>query len=680
MRINKWFSSAGLIALALIVLFSTLFTDWAFRGMRFDLTQGHMYTLSDGTKHIVRNLKQPVDLYFYFSKEATRDAQGWRGYAKQVKELLEEYVLKSNGKLRLHVIDPEPFSEQEDQATAYGLEPVNTGNEGDKMYFGLVAKVTEPVPADTSAKDAKDKGKEKEKAIPKVRVETIPIFEPGRQQFLEYDISKLIYRVNQASKPKIALLSNLDVMGGFDFMTRSATQPWAVISQLEQLFTVRKLNGTEQEISPKEYQLLLVIHPKTLTDATRFAIDQYVLKGGHALIFVDPFAELDHSMGKPDRSSDLPKLFKAWGVDYDKTKIVGDAQLALQVGMGPGEPPVRDLAIMRLTDKNMPRNNLIVGKLETLHVSSAGYLTHAKGATTTFEPLLYTSKYAMPIDAKKLDGMEDPSILEEGFKPTGKIYTIGVHITGNVKTAFPDGPPKKPAEAKDKKDAAKDAKSAKDAKDAKKQDVKADAKQADAKADAKPAPEYLKESVKPINVVIVADTDVLSDRLWVHVQNFFGQRVVQPFADNGDFLYNAVDTLSGSSDLISIRGRGRYFRPFTVVRNMQREAQSRFQQVEDNLKQRLQTIETKLTDLHAKQGNGNEIKLTPDMQKDLIKFEAEKVKIRKQLRDVQHQLNKDIDKLDFELKVINIAGVPFLMTLLVIGIAIVRRRRAHSSH
>ncbi len=645
MRINKWFSGAGLILLALVVLFSTLFTDWLFKGKRFDLTEGNLYTLSDGSKKIVRDIPQPVDLYFYFSQEATRDAQGWRAYAKQVRELLEEFELASNGKLKLHVIDPEPFSEDEDRAAAFGLQSINTGVGGDKVFFGLAAQVQ---PA------AKKDEEKKEETAEEPRTEVIAAFQPDRQEFLEYDIAKLVYQVSQQHKPKIALISDLEVQGGgFDMMMRQPSQPWAAIAQLEQLFEVEKLTGTEQEISPTDYQLLLVIHPKMLSDAMQFAIDQYVLRGGHALIFVDPFAEQDRAMGSPDKGSDLGKLFKAWGVEYDKMKFIGDAQLALQVGMGQGREPVRHLAILQLSDRNLARDNMIVSKLETLHLSSAGFLQHAKDAKTTFEPIMQSSEYAMPIGVEKLAMMQDPRDLVQGFAPTGEQYVLAARVTGEVPSAFPDGVP----QSESKPDAAdKDA-----------------AKPAEKKAD----DEYLKTSQKPINVVIVADTDVLSDRLWVQVHQLFGQQVMQPFADNGDFFFNSVDVLSGSADLIGIRGRGRFFRPFTVVQDMQRQAETSFQQVQESLNARLQEIEGKLAELQQKQGDdGTMITLTPEMQSDLLKFQQEKLQIRKQLRDVQHQLNQDIEKLDFKLKLINIAGVPLLLTLLVIVIAIVRRKRA----
>jgi ABC-type uncharacterized transport system involved in gliding motility auxiliary subunit len=289
-------------------------------------------------------------------------------------------------------------------------------------------------------------------------------------------------------------------------------------------------------------------------------------------------------------------------------------------------------------------------------MSSVGFVAHAKDAKTTFEPLLRSSEHAMAFDAEKLAMMQDPRELTQGFTPSGTPFVLGARVTGDVQSAFPDGVPQSEG-------AAEAGQGKPDAKVTEKTPAKAD-------------DEYLKASLKPINVVIVADTDLLTDRLWVQVHQFFGQQVAQPFADNGDFFFNSVDVLSGSADLIGIRGRGRFFRPFTVVQDMQRNAEASFRQVQESLTARLQEIEGKLAELQQKQGeDGNVITLTPEMQSDLLKFQQEKLQIRKQLRDVQHQLNQDIDRLDFRLKLINIAGVPLLLTLLAIVIAVYRRKQ-----
>ncbi len=645
MRVTRWFSGAGLVLLALVVLFSTLFTDWLFKSARIDLTESGLYTLSEGSKRIVQDLDQPLDLYFFFSQSATRDALAWRNYAKQVKELLQEFELASNGNLKLTVIDPEPFSEDEDRAAAFGLQAVPVNKAGDSLYFGLVAQY----------------GAVKEGATPQENERStleIPFFQPERQAFLEYDVAKMIYQVSQPKKPVIGLISGLDVEGGFNMMTRQPTQPWATVTQLKQLFKVESLGNDVDEINPENYDLLVLIHPTGLSDATLFAIDQFVLRGGHTLIFVDPLAELSQPATPEDsRASDsLEPLFSAWGVEYDPTQFVADAQLALNVG-GQGRQPVRHLGILQFGKDTMSRDNAVTSQLETLHMSSAGYFKPKADSETEFEPLIHSTEFAMPMATEKLINTPNPEDLAIGFQPTGEQYVTAVKLSGNVASAFPNGVPVESNSDETSADSSGDAEA-----------------EADSAASEQ---EYLTASQQPIQVVLVADTDILSDRLWVRVQQFFGQSIMQPFADNGDFFSNTVDLLSGSADLINIRGQGQYFRPFTLVKEMQREAESKFQAVEQQLRQRLQQIEAQLAELQNQQGDGgNTITLTPEVEAKLMQFQQEKLEVRKQLREVQHQLNKDIERLDLVLKLINIALVPFLITLVVLVIWWLRRRKA----
>lgn len=635
MGIRRLFSTVGLVVLAGLVLVSTLITDAIFQGLRIDLTENNLYTLSNGSKNIASGLDEPLELYFFFSRDATKDALAWRNYGKQVRELLEEFELASDGKLKLHVIDPEPFSEEEDQAAEYGLEAVNLTAGGDAVYFGLAAK---PESGERPA-------------------EVIPFFQPDRQEFLEYDIARLIYQTSQTDKPTVGLISDLEVNGGFDMMTRQPKQPWIAISQLQQLFKVKNLERDLEEVE-KGIDLLLVIHPKELPDNTLYAIDQFVLGGGRAMIFVDPFAEQDTQamMGGAgaDLSSDLSKLLNAWGLNYDPLQFVGDYQLALPVGVEPGRPPVKHLGILQLTEDNHAvEEDIVISQLESINLSSAGYLEIREGASTRIQPLLESSEYAMPMDTEKLVSMRNPAELTVGFEPTGKKYVFAARVTGEAQTAFPDGVPVESV-----------VETGEDAADA----------EEPAKAD---DPEQIRSGT--VNLVVVADTDLLTDRLWVQLQSFFGQQIAQPFADNNAFLTNSVDYLSGSSDLIEIRSRGRFIRPFTVVQDMNREAQAAFHEKEQNLQQQLEATEQKLMELqNQRDDKGNVLTLSPEQEQEIARFEEQKLSIRKQLREVQHQLNKDIDQLAFQLKLINIVAVPALLTLLVIAVALVRRRRARA--
>jgi ABC-type uncharacterized transport system involved in gliding motility auxiliary subunit len=650
MRVNKFFSSAGLILLAALVLVSTLVVEGIFKGARLDLTESNIYTLSDGSKKIVAELPSQVELFFYFSHDATRDALAWRNYARQVQEMLEEFEMASNGNIKLHVIEPEPFSEEEDQAAEYGLEALNVTQGGDAVYFGLAA-----VRMDA---DAGKEGEQKEKTA--ARTEVIAFFQPDRQGMVEYDIAKLIYQVGRPSKPKVAVISDLEVAGGWDMMTRQPNEAWTAYQQVQQLFDVTTLDNEVEHISKDEYSLLVLIHPKTLPDTLLYAIDQYVLQGGLVLAFIDPFAEQDRDMFGGEgssKASELSKLLTAWGIKFDTTKIVGDFKLAVPVNVTRDSAPVKHVGILQMSEANHASENMIVKQLESINMSTAGFLQQAEGAKTTLEPILVSTDAAMPIDAEKLNGLTDPAVLMRGFKPTGEKYVLAGLVKGDASSAFPAGAPVK--ETKDEKEA---------------DPATQAAKPAEPEKPAKPAHDHIKEG--KISVMLVADTDILSDRLWVQVQQFFGQKIAQPFADNGAFFVNSIDVLAGSPDLISVRSRGRFVRPFTVLQDMQRDAEANFRQIEEDLKSRLEATEAKLNELQNKRDDkGAVLTLTPEQQETLLSFQEEKLSIRKQLRDVQHQLNKDIEALEMRVKIINIVAVPLVMTLLVIIMALVRRRR-----
>ena len=656
---KRLFSKAGLLVLALVTLLLTIGVSQLFKGARVDLTQDRLYTLSDGTKKLLDKLDGKATLQFFYSESQTRELPFLRNYARRVTELLEEYVLASNGKLRLEVIDPEPFSENEDKAAEYGLQAVPLGGPGKEAYMGLVI---------TNDEDDSKR-------------EVIGFLHPDKERFLEYDISKLVYSVVQKSRPKIGMVSTLQVNGGYDMMSRQSSGPWMSISQLRQMYEVDDL-GTAFDVIPEDINLLVVIHPKELTDRTRYAIDQYVVGGGHALIFVDPNAESDQAGGGMmggmmmgmggDKSSSLPTLFKAWGIEMDKSKVLADGTLALSVG-SPSGRPVRHLGILGLNEQSFNGNDVITSMLNTVNVATAGAVIQLEGAHTDMEVLLHSTKNAMLMDASLFAMLFDPSSLYKDFKATGAEYPLGVRVTGMVKTAFPDGRPPEPEPAKAKSDeAGLKAEEEEEEEEELATEVKVDE---DETKPVKELPAHIAESMQPVNVIVVADTDLLTDRLWVQKNNFFGQDIVQPFANNGDLLINMVDNLMGNADLISIRSRGQFSRPFDKVSDLERQAEERFYQKEEELKQQLAETDAKLRQLQATKDGEDALVLSPEQQAEVERFVQEKLKIRKQLRDVQHQLSKDIEKLGIQLKLINILAVPLLITLVALGFRASRRRR-----
>ena len=614
----------ALIALALLFAAITILLGHALRGWRIDLTQNHLYTTAPGSEHILKGLKEPINLYFFYSAEAANQYPQIKTYAGRVQDLLAELVSRSKGKLRLHVIDPQPFSEDEDRASQLGVRAVPLGGNGNSLYFGLAA---------TNSTDGKA---------------AIEFFDPMKEQFLEYDVMKVIYQLSTPNKPVVGWLSSLPMGGGFDPSSGQPREAWASYEQMQQLFNVRVIDAASARIDP-DVSVLVLVHPKQLSPAMQYAIDQFALRGGRILAFIDPLAQADPAAADPsnpvaamtaDRSSHLEPLLRTWGVDFNPHQVIGDAQHALTVTMRDGEQQVRHLGILGLDSTSFNHKDVVTANLSNVNVETAGYLTPRKGATTQFEPLIWSSRLAAPIATERFAMLMDPATLQDGFRPTGQQYTLAARITGKVQSAFPAGPP------------------------------------AGAQA---PAGGSLKVSAKPLNLIVVADTDLLSDYLWVHEQSLFGQRIAQPFANNGDLLTNALDNLAGSDDLISVRGRASFQRPFSRVEALRAQADERFRAKEQELETQLRQTEDKLTALQARRNDQSALILTPEQQQELGRFQQEKLRIRKELRQVRLGLDQDINHLGSMVKLINILVVPavFVLIALLIGW---RRRRSTPSY
>ena len=609
---RKYYSGLGLCLLALGFLMFTLLNNVLFGGWRLDLTGNKLYTLSDGSREILESIDEPVNLYFFFSEKSSEDLTSLRVYATRVREMLEEYELAANGKINLSVVDPEPFSEAEDQAAEFGLQGITVSTAGEELYFGLAA---------TNALDDQ---------------EVIPFFQPDKEEFLEYEISKLIQSLSVVEKPVVGVLSSLEVQGNMNMQTYQMTPPWMVVDQLMQLFSVQTINpeGTIQA----EIDILLLIHPKQLSEAMLFSIDQFVMGGGRLLAFIDPLAETDRPvqanpmMPAPPsiQVSTLNQLTEAWGVTMRSDVILGDSQTALAVG-GVDGTPVRHLAILGMEGDNFSRDDIVTSSLESINLSTAGILDVAEDASVQVEPLISSSTFAMPMEALQFQFLSDPNDLLQGFKPTGESYLVAARLSGSAPSAFPEGLEESEGTVLTETD--------------------------------------------NLNVILVSDTDILSDRMWVQVQEFFGQRIASPWANNGDMVINALDNLSGGASLISIRSRGRFSRPFDVVQDLRREAEASYLEKANDLQARLTETEQKLSDLQSSQSENNLLVLTPEQEEALVQFQQEKVEIRRQLREVRHQLDSDIEVLGSTLKFLNIALIPILMTLLLLVVNYIRVNR-----
>jgi ABC-type uncharacterized transport system involved in gliding motility auxiliary subunit len=623
---NRWrklgYGVGGLVALAVLFLGVVMLSNVGLRGMRADLTQNKLYTLSPGTQQVLGELKEPINLYLYFSRgTAAKQAPLLMPYAARVREFLEELSARSGGKVHVTVIDPQPFSDDEDRAAENGLQSLQTG--GDALYFGLVG---------SNSTDGRA---------------SIPSFQADREEFLEYDVAKLINDLGTPKKPVVGLMSSLGLQGQFNPMTGQMGEPWPMLTQLQDLFTIRSLSADVDHID-RDVDVLMLVHPKQLPTKTLYAIDQFVMRGGKVLLFVDPNAGADTSGQDPsnplagamaDHSSNLVPLLGQWGVDYDPTKVVGDLERGLEVRTSMQAPPVRHIGILGLSHDAMNKNDVVTASLDKINLATAGALSAHPGAKTLFEPLLLSSGSAGLIPTQRFNGLVDPSTLRDGFKPTGVHYALAARITGPVESAFPQGPPP------------------------------------DVKPAAGPPIAHLTKSSVPANIVIVADTDLLTDYLWVQTRELFGQRVQQAFANNGDFVANILDNLSGSSALISVRGRATFSRPFERVDALRRRADDRLRAKALELQAELQQTETKLTELQSKRNDQSSLMLSPEQEAELKKFVAEKARVRKELRETQRGLDVEINRLETWLKILNIAVAPLIVALAGVIILSLRRRR-----
>ena len=613
---RKALSGTALAVLAVLFVAVMLLVNVAFRGARVDLTQNHLYTLSDGTKKIIASIDEPINLTLFFSDKGTQNLPQLRTYYTRVHEMLEEMASHSGGKLKLEVIDPLPFSEDEDRATSFGLQSVPVSAAGDKVFFGL---------AGTNSTNGQS---------------SVPFLQSDKEAFLEYDIAKLIHELETTSKPVVGLLSGLPIVAGLDPATRQMRPAWAVDQQWSQLFDMRAVDATNLKAIANDIDVLVVVQPKHLGDDVQYAIDQFVLRGGHLLAFVDPSAELDDSDADPnnpmaammaDKSSDLPKLFKAWGIEYDPRMVVLDRARALPISVGEGQAPVRHPAILGLTQADLNHEDVVTANLDSINVSTAGFFELSKDARDEkLTPLIQTTSDATSVPSDRLRMLQDPSALLEGYKPAGAPFVIAARLTGKFKTAFPQRT---------------DAGALKESKDANGQ------------------------------IVLVADTDLLSDRLWVQIRPFFGQSIMNAFANNGDFAVNALDNMAGSSDLISIRGRATSQRPFRTVEALKRSADDRFRAKEQELQSELSDTERKLTELQSAKSQDQAQILSPEQKTELDNFLKRKLEIRKELRQVRSHLDAEIEALGTKLKLLNILLMPLLATLAALAYAWWRNQR-----
>lgn len=624
---SKHWLSIGSVAVAVVLFFAVnIFSSAALTRWRVDLTENNLYTLSAGTRSILAGLDEPITLRLFRSRDISTRLPGIAPYARRVEDLLREYERHAAGGIDLEIIDPEPFSEEEDQAQRYGVRSIPVNDGGDPLYFGLVG---------TNAVDD---------------TEVIPFFSPQQETLVEYELSRLIHQLDQAEQPVVGLVSSLPLKAPA-VMGQAGRQSWLIVDQIEKLFTVKSIDSGQDRI-PDDVDVLMVVHPSDLGPGMLYAIDQFVLSGGHALVFVDPYMEAQgRGPGAGASASNLEPLFTQWGVELLDGKIAADMQLAERVRYEQnqrqvvGEFPVW----LNVPPDHFSADDVVTANLDNVFLATPGVLSRRDGAAVELSPLIQSSSRATTFDAAVINEASSPAAIIEAYQPGSERLTLAARISGPAETAYPEGPP---APAGD--------------------NASDEGRMPESAATAR---EQIK-STEAINVIVVADVDLLHEQFWARRQNLLGNQFVVASASNADLVVNALENLTGSNELISVRSRGESSRPFTRVAEIRRDAELQYRRKEQQLLDRLEQAEQALLELEqGRRGDQGELMLSREQQQEIEQFRREKVRIRQELREVQHQLRKDIEILEGWVKFINIGLLPLVIT---VGAAAVGVRRARS--
>ena len=623
------FSTVGVLVMFLIVLGINIIAG-LFK-TRIDLTAEKSYTLSDGTRAILSKLDTPVKVRLYCTQSEVEMPLAFKNYARRVEDLLGEYRQASKGMLEIEKLDPQPDTEAEESASLDGVEGQSL-NLNDRFYLGL----------SVSCLDIK---------------ETIPFLSPGRERLLEYDLSRAVARVAKPERAVVGVMSALPVFGMpmnpmMAQMGQQGRDPWVFISELRRDFTVKEI-GMEVEKIDDEVKVLIVLYPKGISDQAQFAIDQFVLRGGKLVAFLDPLSIADNrnaQMNPLQRASasgaTMEKLLKAWGVEMDLNKVVADMNFMIQINRGGREETAP--AVMLLTPKGINADDIVTGQVDSALIPYSGVFTGTPATGLTQTVLLKTSERSQLIE-KMMAELGGESVVKS-FNPSGKEHALAVRLSGKFKSAFPDGAPKdKPeGEGEDKKE-----------------------------GEAAPAGagESLRESSKDNTVILFADSDLLFDPVCVQVQNVFGQRVMIPQYGNLNLAQSLVEQMSGDENLIAVRSRASLNRPFTVVKEMEAKAQEAYRSKIKQLDDSLQETQQRLNELQRTKDKSQRSVLSPEQQAEIVRFKKQEADAKRELREVRKSLRRDIDSLETRIKWINIAGMPLLVTAGGMALALFKRKQ-----
>lgn len=620
------YSTAGVIAMGLLLVAVNVITG-TFR-LREDLTKDKAYTLSAGTKAILQKLDTPVKIRFYCTKAetATPETVYLRDYARRVEDLLAQYHQIAGSKLTIEKYDPQPDSDAEDSARLDGVEGQTLQN-GEKFYLGLAVSVLD-------------------------QKQTIPFLDPSRERLLEYDLSRAIARVVEPERPVVGIMSPLPVFGmPSSPMMRQRSQsqnPWAIVNELKNDYTVKHIDMDTDKID-EDVKVLLVIHPRDISDRAQYAIDQFIMRGGKLIAFLDPLPLMDSQQQNamigsvPNHGSSLDKLLTAWGLKFDTSKVVADMNYKMQIRNGGGQPTEAP-AFLSVTAGGINKKDIITSELDDVWLPFAGVFTG-----TPVDGLKETVLLKSTTDSELVDSFMaqlSGNNIMQNFKPSDENYALAVRLTGHFKTAFPNGEPAASKKADDKKD------------------------------ETTPKPgSFLKETKKDNTVILVGDADMLFDEFTLRqMQTPFGNLEMQ-MNGNLNFAQNAVEQLTGDNNLIAIRSRATQDYPFTLLRKMQAKAQEAYQSKIKELQDSLNETRQRLSQLQqAKQGNQRFI-LSPEQEAEIARFQKKEAGVNRQLKDERKKLRRDIDSLETRIEWVNIAAMPLLVSLSGLGLALYKRKR-----
>jgi ABC-type uncharacterized transport system involved in gliding motility auxiliary subunit len=629
--VENWlFSVVGVVALLIILLALNVLGN--FIKFRWDLTENHSYTLSQGSQRIVQKLDTPVEIRFYYSKDNASTPVYLRTYAQEVEDLLAEFQQTSHGKIKIVKLDPKPDSDAEDSARLDGVEG-QTVNLSDKVYLGLAV----------SCLDAKT---------------AIPFLSPGRESLLEYDVSRAISSVANPKKAVIGVMSALPVLGRNSPMMMMQRQqgsaPWVFAQELKENYTVREVPLTADKIDD-DISVLLLCYPKGISDSAQYAIDQFLLRGGKMVALLDPFSFVDFQMsgqagmmGGEGFSASLEKLLKAWGINFTSNQVVADPAFATKI-QRESNVVQSDPSVLSLTADAINRSDPLGAASNDVLFPFAGAFLGTPAADLKEEVLISSSEQCSLIDAVTVQMGSDA--VRKALKPAHTRYPLAVRLTGKFKTAFPNGKPAaSPAESPNPSTTPTPTPS----------------------ASSTSAP--LKEATNEGVVVLIGDADFAFDTIAGNEQQVLNQTVFSPTNGNLNFIESSVEMLAGDSNLMSIRSRASANRPFLVVNQMEAAAEQRYQSKIDELENSIAQTKQKLAALQSTNPSDQKTVLSPQQQAEIKKFRENEAKSDKELKQVRKDLRQEIDSLQNTLKWINIAAVPLLITLAGLGFAIFKHQ------